>query len=74
METLVIANALLYQTTVKVLAAIHEAVNCLRSMMLSENHIHIFSNSQAALRALESVTVKSKTVENCRRSLNVLDK
>lgn len=39
-----------------------------------KNHIHILSYSQATLRVLESVTVKSKRVEYSRRSLNMLAK
>jgi len=32
--------------------------------------IFIFSDSQAALRALDSYTTNSKTISECRKSLN----
>lgn len=46
--------------------------DCLNFMVFLDNRIHTFWIYQAALRALESITVKSETVENRRRSLNVL--
>ncbi|XP_036320510.1 uncharacterized protein LOC118735019 [Rhagoletis pomonella] len=51
-------------------AAIQEAVEHLRTREVIYNDIFIYSDSQAALKALDSVTCSSKTVADCRRSLN----
>ncbi|XP_017468200.1 PREDICTED: uncharacterized protein LOC108360437 [Rhagoletis zephyria] len=54
------------------LAAIQEAVDSLKLAVIATTEIYIYSDSQAALMALDSVTINSETVANCRKSLNVM--
>lgn len=56
---------------------IHEKytlLNSLSLMVLWDNRNQIFTDIKAALRVLESVTVKSKTVEDCRIPLKMMAK
>jgi len=49
--------------------AIQEATTHLNTSVHQDIDILIFSDSQAALRALDSYTTSSKTISECRKSL-----
>ena len=50
--------------------AIQEAVNCLPQTCAGDSEVFIFTDSQAALKALRSFTDNCKTISECRKSLN----
>jgi len=50
--------------------AIHEAMTHLDTSAHHDIDIFIFSDSQAAVRALDSYTTNSKTISECRKYLN----
>jgi len=50
--------------------AIQEAMAHMDTSVHHDIDIFIFSDSQAALRALDSYTTNSKTISECRKSLN----
>ncbi|XP_043062752.1 uncharacterized protein LOC122319487 [Drosophila yakuba] len=51
-------------------AAIREALKHLKALKPESSHVSIFSDSQAAIKSIASISSHSKTVSNCRSSLH----